>query len=156
MLERLVSKEMLVQCACGQEWPVANPDLEESITCGVCGRRTFLTPMNVHARNAPKASALFHAMENLEPQHRVNEGIRLVKDGRYAEASDFFRSVVSEVLTHRDAFYGLGYCFLKLGKYEESYIMLGIAAEMGHPGVEGLLNKVRKALGIRENDSLAG
>ena len=148
MLERLVSRDVLVTCECGHEWPVANPDLEESIQCGVCGRQIRLKERNVRARAAAKPSALMHAMANSDPQYRINEGVRLVREGKYPEAADFYRSVVTQELIHRDAFYGLGYCYFRMGRYEESYAMLGIAVEMGHPTAEHLLKKVREHLGL--------
>lgn len=155
MLEKLVLKRVMVKCSCGQEWPVANPDLEESIMCGVCGKKIYITEMNTHSQSTPPPSALFQAMENMDSQTRLKEGIRLAKEGKFGDALQFYRSIVLEVLSHRDAFYGLGYCYYKMGRFEESFVMLGMAAEMGHPTAELTLKKVRERLGIFESESKA-
>ncbi|MCX8065828.1 MAG: CDC27 family protein [Candidatus Hydrogenedentes bacterium] len=73
---------------------------------------------------------------------RSREAANLVSRGKIIEAIALYRWICEEHPEHRDAYYGLGYCYYKLGDFQRSKWMLEKAMELEHPNASKLLAKV--------------
>ncbi len=135
------SSEIMVTCRCGAEIRVANPYLVAGITCSICGCKVDMDKASKHPADDHDHSALMSAALHGDPKHRHKMATRFVREGKYDEAIDLYKSIMAEDAVHRDAYYGLGFCYYKLGQLPESQTMLRMAADMGHPAAKGLLTK---------------
>jgi len=149
MYHRETEETFHVVCSCGQEYPLVKPDLIDQITCGVCGKIVKVTPDNL-IRPTDTSTALFRRMKELPTSQRIQEGIRLIKEGKYELALPLLHSVIHDLQPMREAFYALGYCYHREKKYIESFIFLGIAVDLGHPHAKSLFEKTKSILGITE------
>lgn len=82
---------------------------------------------------------------------RSREAANLVSRGKIVEAIALYRWICEEHPEHRDAYYGLGFCYYKLGDFHRSKWMLEKAVELEHPNAGKLLVKVAQKL---EQESL--
>ncbi|MCP4640539.1 MAG: tetratricopeptide repeat protein [bacterium] len=76
----------------------------------------------------------------LDPRH--DQGIALVKEGKYAEAVPLFKSLLQDKPSLRDAWYGLGYCYYKDGNLEQSRLLMERAKGLGHPSADRMLRRI--------------
>jgi len=77
---------------------------------------------------------------------RSREAATLVSRGKIVEAVALYRWICEENPEHRDAYYGLGFCYYKLGDLNRSRWMLEKAVELEHPNAAKLLLKVTQKL----------
>ncbi|MGC8737905.1 MAG: tetratricopeptide repeat protein [Candidatus Hydrogenedens sp.] len=77
---------------------------------------------------------------------RSREAATLVNRGKIVEAVALYRWICEENPEHRDAYYGLGFCYYKLGDLNRSRWMLEKAVELEHPSANKLLLKVVRKL----------
>ncbi len=77
---------------------------------------------------------------------RSREAANLVSRGKIVEAIALYRWICEEHPDHRDAYYGLGFCYYKLGDYNRSKWMLEKAMELEHPTAGKLLLKVEQRI----------
>lgn len=77
---------------------------------------------------------------------RSREAATLVSRGKIVEAIALYRWICEEHPEHRDAYYGLGFCYYKLGDLSRSRWMLEKAVELEHPNAGKLLLKVTQKL----------
>ncbi len=77
---------------------------------------------------------------------RSREAATLVSRGKLVEAVALYRWICEENPEHRDAYYGLGFCYYKLGDLNRSRWMLEKAVELEHPNAGKLLVKVTQKL----------
>ncbi len=77
---------------------------------------------------------------------RSREAATLVSRGKIVEAIALYRWICEENPEHRDAYYGLGFCYYKLGDLHRSKWMLEKAVSLEHPNAGKLLLKVSQKL----------
>ncbi len=77
---------------------------------------------------------------------RNREAANLVSRGKIVEAVALYRWICEEHPDHRDAYYGLGFCYYKLGDLQRSKWMLEKAVALEHPSAGKLLLKVNQKL----------
>ena len=144
MVPKMALSDATVTCNCGASYSVANPEFTTSITCGACGSKITLNEKNTYYGSEPKPSALAQAMKSASPVEKAQEATRLVRDGQYVEAIEMYKSVLEQVAPHRDAFYGMGFSYLHLGKVEQAFVMFGVAAGLGHRGAIDMYKRIRE------------
>ncbi len=83
---------------------------------------------------------------------RSREAATLVSRGKIVEAIALYRWICEESPEHRDAYYGLGYCYYKLGDLPRSRWMLEKAVSLEHPNASKLLLKVVQKLEEEEKN----
>lgn len=132
-----------VTCDCGAQWTVADP-FADSLTCGVCGKVIHLQPKGTQRFLTPPPMVIEGA--GYHPEHPLSAAVRLVHAQQYELALDAYKAHLATVPHMRDVFYGLGYCYYKLGHLRESKAFLQVAHELGHPHVAPLLQKVERLL----------
>lgn len=81
---------------------------------------------------------------------RSREAATLVSRGKIVEAIALYRWICEENPEHRDAYYGLGFCYYKLGDFQRSHWMLEKAVALEHPNAGKLLLKVTQKLAEEE------
>ena len=138
-------KKYLVYCACGQHYPVVNPEMHPYMDCGVCGRQIKITPENTIPADETD-TALYKRVKNLPHSDRIAESIRLIQAGKSGLAKPILLSIMKDLIPIKEAFYCLGYCYYKEQKYLESFIYMGIAVMLGHQSAKGLFQKLKDAL----------
>lgn len=77
---------------------------------------------------------------------RSREAANLVSRGKLVEAVALYRWICEEHPDYRDAYYGLGFCYYKLGDLQRSKWMLEKAVALEHPTAGKLLLKVNQKL----------
>ncbi|HOK08759.1 MAG TPA: hypothetical protein PLT82_00365 [Candidatus Hydrogenedens sp.] len=77
---------------------------------------------------------------------RSREAASLVSRGKIVEAIALYRWICEENPEHRDAYYGLGFCYYKLGDLHRSRWMLEKALALEHPNAGKLLMKVTQKI----------
>lgn len=82
---------------------------------------------------------------------RSREAAALVSRGKLVEAIALYRWICEENPEHRDAYYGLGFCYYKLGDLYRSRWMLEKALALEHPSAGKLLLKVNQKLEEEES-----
>ncbi len=132
-----------ILCPSGVRVDVADPQQCQTVTCWSCGRVTAVSQAILRSTDA--STTLFIAPQP-EAGSMNRRAAAFVSQGKYVEAIDLYRRILEEDPYHRDALYGLGYCYYKLGQLRRSQAFLQDAYELGHPGVERLLNKVKSLL----------
>jgi len=147
MVPNLSPSEVVVTCGnCGAQWTVANPGLDDTITCGICGGKISLKE-EPREEPAPAATATTHpAVAPDSPESRMAQAIRCVEEAKYQDAVKLYESVLAQRIDHRDAFYGLGYCHYRMGNYKDSLRLLRMASELGHPHVNKLIRRVEQRM----------
>ena len=140
------SVDVVVACQCGTEQVVANPRFVDTINCRTCRRlihmdRVKQTPVK---SVGPSYSALVAGAMKAEPRARASMAVQFVREGKYEDAIVLYKSLMRQEFIHRDTVYGLGFCYYKLAAYEDSKFLLGLAAEMEHPGAAKLLQKIHE------------
>lgn len=75
---------------------------------------------------------------------------QLVAERRYAEAADVYRGVLAQDDSHAKAWYGIGYCYYKLGNLDQSRLSLREARRRGYQPADAMLRRIhdRIAAGV--------
>ncbi len=146
--------EYIVTCHCGAEWTIANPEMQDHLTCSICGCKFEVTEENVHPKQIPATETVAQAARVASPtSQQLHDAIALVRQGRFTEALNLYKAVLGRDYENRDAFYGMGYAYWKLGRHRESCMVLSLAHEMGHPAAKKLLDRVNQSLESRKHSS---
>jgi len=104
----------------------------------------------VHKRQTPQlpveSNRQFASEQDEELYFLTQRASGLAVQGEYSMATRMFQSVVARNEKRRDAWYGLGYCYYKMGDYQQSALVLRRAALLGNSSAPILLRKIaRKA-----------
>jgi len=86
---------------------------------------------------------------------RMQAAAKLVNEKKFLEALSIYLSVKQEDPNHRDAVYGIGFCYYKLGYYDKAEWLLQHAHEMEHPNAIRLLRKLEQRKQEQENEEAA-
>lgn len=78
---------------------------------------------------------------------------RLVAQRRYEEAAEIYRALLARDDTHAKSWYGIGYCFYKLGNLDQSRLSLREARRRGYLPADAMLERIRNRIG--RNDAVA-
>lgn len=68
---------------------------------------------------------------------------QLVAEQRYTEAAEIYRAVLAEDDSHARTWYGMGYCFYKLGNLDQSRLSLREAYRRGYGPADVMLRRIR-------------
>ncbi|HOV32567.1 MAG TPA: hypothetical protein PLX23_04310 [Candidatus Hydrogenedens sp.] len=161
----------ILECECGARIVPKIEGNEMRGTCPVCGKilsvRLEHPPIDhisakdsppPHEQNPKIVARLPLPDDGLEPSGksylsfssdikvRSREASALVSRGKLIEAIALYRWICEENPEHRDAYYGLGFCYYKLGDLNRSRWMLEKAVELGHPTAIKLLSKVEQKI----------
>jgi uncharacterized membrane protein YjgN (DUF898 family) len=101
-----------------------------------------------HKRQTPQlpveSSRQFASEQDEELHSLTQRASGLALQGEYSMATRMFQSVVARNEKRRDAWYGLGYCYYKMGDYQQSALILRRAALLGNPSAPVLLRKIAR------------
>lgn len=75
---------------------------------------------------------------------------RLVAQRRYAEAAEVYRSLLARDDTHAKAWYGIGYCYYKMGHLDQSRLSMREARRRGYLPADAMLDRIRSRIGRNE------
>lgn len=75
---------------------------------------------------------------------------RLVAQRRYEEAAAIYRALLTRDDTHAKSWYGIGYCFYKLGNLDQSRLSLREARRRGYLPADAMLERIRNRIGRNE------
>ncbi|HNR31329.1 MAG TPA: tetratricopeptide repeat protein [Candidatus Hydrogenedentes bacterium] len=73
---------------------------------------------------------------------------RLVVDKRYAEAAEVYRTVLAQDDTYAKAWYGIGYCYYKLGNLDQSRLSMREARRRGYGPAEYMLRRIHQRVAV--------
>ncbi len=161
----------ILECECGARIVPRIEGNEMKGTCPVCGKslsvrleHPIADPISAkdspppHEQTPKVVVKLPLPDDGLEPsgksylsfssdiKTRSREAAALVSRGKLIEAVALYRWICEENPEHRDAYYGLGFCYYKLGDLKRSRWMLEKAVELEHPTAVKLLSKVMQKL----------
>lgn len=130
-------------CECGAVLIDTSAGGENGVTCEACGRA--VKPSSLPSAAAAVGSGPEYVV-SADPRARIRAAAAFVNQGKYVEALALYKWVHDEDFEHRDALYGMGFCYYKLGYLDRSQWLLERAQEMNHPSAGKLLRKVTQRM----------
>lgn len=140
------TSELTVYCECGCKYTVSGSHMNDSIDCGMCGRRIRVKGSNSVRAGAPDRTALQAYAEKHGDEEKIAQACHYAKEHKYAEALTLYEGVLAAHTPLRDAFYGMGYCHYRLGDAHKAMVFLQLARQCGHTTALELLRKVEGSL----------
>lgn len=158
-----------ISCQCGHKLGVLEDGTNKKLECPNCGRVIKVEGRSenkftdqLSSKDSPPPGHTIEETtqkirlpdEGLSPDNksilsfssdmkvRAREAANLVSRGKIIEAIALYRWLCEENPEHRDAYYGLGFCYYKLGDLHRSKWMLEKAMELQHPTASKLHAKV--------------
>jgi tetratricopeptide (TPR) repeat protein len=132
-----------VHCNCGATMKTTRDSMAEYMNCQNCGSRVRVHTVDLDPEHQRHSTIMFASGANAPVRDtRTQYAIDLVRDGNYEKAIAQYEEILSREPSHRDIFYGIGFCMYKLKRYHEADVLLRIANDMGHPNAQGLLHKL--------------
>ncbi len=134
--------DVFVDCNCGAHIHVADPGMTDDITCTSCGCKVHLHKRANGGLEWHAPSALLDILKKKPDQGRHRAAVEFVREQKYVDAMDLYQTLLEATPYRRDAYYGMGYCYYKLGRHRESRDYLETAGQLGHPAAVKLLPKL--------------
>lgn len=132
-------------CECGGSVIDAALGSEGLVSCQTCGRPIRLAPaadIDQPPANVAAPQPGLSYVVSTDPKTRIRAAAAYVNQGKPIEALALYKWVHDEDPDHRDALYGMGFCYYRMGYLERSKWLLERALELGHPFAPKLLRKV--------------
>jgi tetratricopeptide (TPR) repeat protein len=154
MAQRDVDEFVEIRCNCGALVKFVRDalgDVAEAMTCPNCGSRVKVHSIDVGSERHKFSTTIFASGAHAPVRDlRTQNAVDLVREKKYTEAIQQYEEILSREPTHRDIFYGLGFCFYKLNRLQEAVVLLRVAHDMGHPHAEPLMHKAEAKIHGRE------
>jgi tetratricopeptide (TPR) repeat protein len=141
-----ILQEVEVFCDCGYHEVISKAVFTEYVTCGSCGKKLYLTPRNTKDAAPDRSLTVFRLPDKPPVSGKLADAIALVRSNKFGDAAKLYRAIVEQDRMARDAWYGLGYCYYKMGQFAESKVLLDKAVNLGHKSAAALLQKVEMKL----------
>ena len=131
-----------VYCECGAKYVVSGSHMDDSIECTMCGRRVRMKGGNSMRAGTPQRTALQAILDRHGDEVHAAQACDLVREHKYEEALNAYRTVLNGHPGLRDVFYGMGYCYSRLGDAPRGLALLRLAHECGHSTAIDLIRKM--------------
>ena len=89
-----------------------------------------------------------------EMKYQRKQAERLVAQKRYEEAAELYRLLLVQDDTHAKAWYGIGYCYYKLGHLDQSRLSMREARRRGYVPADSILERIRVRIGRGEGQAV--
>lgn len=140
------SAEVVVYCDCGAKYVFAASHVNDAIECTNCGRRVRMKANNTTRVGAPERTALQAYAEKHGDEEKISQACHYAREHKYEQAIQLYEGVLADHVPLRDAFYGMGYCYYRLGEPQKAMMLLQLARRCGHTTALDLLRKVEGSL----------
>lgn len=139
--------EIVVYCDCGAKYKFAGSHLEDAIECAMCGRRVRAKGNKGQRVGAPERTALEAYAAHHGDEEKVARAVHAAREHKYHEALGIYNEVLQTHPHLRDTFYGMGYCYSRIGDPVRALALLHLAHQCGHVSAADLIRKIEASQG---------
>jgi len=87
---------------------------------------------------------------------RIIMSVALAKQARYAESVRILRGIIAEDESNAEAWYGLAYCYYKVGNFAPAKMLAERATALGNTSAPALVEKLSRVMHAEHHDTPAG
>ncbi|HOZ47913.1 MAG TPA: tetratricopeptide repeat protein [Candidatus Hydrogenedentes bacterium] len=98
------------------------------------------------------------AVDNLDgatTREKIIRAVALAKQARYAESVRILRSIVADHEENSEAWYGLAYCYYRVGNLNPAKALAQRAMQLGNPSAPSLISKIQRIQATEEAEAFA-